>query len=131
MVHGHLDLNNIDGSITDYLSEASITTSESQIELEIDVEDTYQDALQRMQNAADKFLEKMQQLFAEELEILIAKKAKKKKLNNPKQTKILFLQRLKKVDSILMVFLDFLVLAAAAAAAVVCFLQLEVEQPHD
>ena len=78
-----LDLNNIDGSITDYLSQASIATSESQIELEIDVEDTYQDALQRMQNAADKFLEKMQQLFAEELEILIAKRGEEKQIDLP------------------------------------------------
>ena len=70
-----LDLQNIDGSITDYLSQASVAKSDSQIELEIEVEDTYQTELERMQKSADKFLETMQKLFAEELEILIAKKS--------------------------------------------------------
>ena len=36
-----------------------------------------------MQNAADKFLEKMQQLFAEELEILIAKRGEEKQIDLP------------------------------------------------
>ena len=84
-----------------------------------------------MQNAADKFLEKMQELFAEELEILIAKRGEEKQIDLPQTNEEIVLAEAEKVVLIHMDCLVFLVLEAAAVEEEDVSLQLEVVQPPD
>ena len=73
-----LDLDNIDSSISDYVSYA--VNSDSGIEeLNKKTFANYEEQLNNLQKSADKFLQVMQELFAEELESLIAKRQNQEK----------------------------------------------------
>ena len=67
-----------------------------------------------MQNAADKFLEKMQQLFAEELEILIAKRGEEKQIELPQTNEEIVLAEAEEGGFNSYGLLGLLVLEAAA-----------------
>ena len=69
-----LDLGDLDGSIDEYLTNAAIESDATASVSAFEEKDTYKQELDRMQNSADKFLESMQKIFADELETIIAKK---------------------------------------------------------
>ena len=68
-----LDLDNMDTSINEYLNNAAST--ETVEDLDIQISSSYDEQLSKMQQSADKFLSVMQELFADELETLIAERA--------------------------------------------------------
>ena len=67
-----LDLNNMDTSINEYLNNAA--SEEAVEDLDIKISNSYEEQLSKMQKSADKFLSVMQELFADELETLIAQR---------------------------------------------------------
>ncbi|MDA9816139.1 hypothetical protein N9C75_03685 [Alphaproteobacteria bacterium] len=67
-----LDLDNMDTSINEYLNNAAST--ETVEDLDIQISSSYDEQLSKMQQSADKFLSVMQELFADELETLIAER---------------------------------------------------------
>ena len=69
-----LDLQNIDTSINEYLDNAA--SNETVDDLDLKVASSYDEQLSKMQQSAEKFLSVMQELFADELESLIAEREK-------------------------------------------------------
>ena len=63
----------MDTSINEYLNNAAST--ETVEDLDIQISSSYDEQLSKMQQSADKFLSVMQELFADELETLIAERA--------------------------------------------------------